>query len=391
MGRDAASGDFSLTNCGPVDRALASVGFKSSDPPQLFVRAFLPALVIWIPLLIFALLRPRSEAGAAVAFFDDLSTHVRFLVVVPLLVIAEAAIGRRTRLVATQFVNAELLTSADRPRFDALLKRTQGALQSNLAEIVIASLAVLFVVTAVRTLTTDGVIFWFEQPGDAGSARLSLAGWWYVLGSWLPPFLFLRWVWRYLVWCWLLQRLSRLDLRILATHPDRTAGLSFVCLGHTAFSSVGFAMSCLVAAAVGTRILHEGAALASFQWPLAVFVALAIFVGIAPLAVFWRPLRRAKEAGLIDYGGFASRYVQGFHRKWLGGKAGEQPLAAQDDIGPLADIGASYERVDDMRIFPITLKTALAFAFAALAPMLPLLLTVMPLKELLKILVQAMI
>ena len=391
MGSDAGAVAFSLTNCGPFDRALARAGLASKDPPQLFVRAFVPALVIWIPLLIFALVHPRGGAGSGVAFFDDLTTHVRFLVVVPLLVIAEAAIGRRTRLVAAQFVNADLLPAAERPRFDALLRRAQGALQSNLAEIFIATFAVLFVVAAVRTLTSDGVTFWFELPGYAGNARLSAAGWWYVLGSWLPPFLILRWVWRYAVWCWLLQRLSRLDLRIVATHPDRTAGLSFVCLGHTAFSSVGFAMSCLVASAIGTRILHEGAALASFQWPLAVFVALSIIVGIAPLAVFWRPLRRAKEAGLIDYGAFASLYVQGFHKKWLSGKKGESPLAAQDDIGPLADIGATYERVDGMRLLPITLKTALAFAFMAVAPMLPLLLTVMPLNELLKILMQAMI
>lgn len=391
MSRDAACGEFSLTNCGPFDRALARAGLKSADLPQMLVRAFLPALVIWVPLLIFALLDPRGGGEARVTFFDDLSTHVRFLLVVPLLLIAEAAIGRRTRLVAAQFVSAELLTPADRPRFDALLGRAQGALQSSLAEVVIAALAVLFVVTAVRTLAADGVTFWFEQPGGEGKARISRGGWWYVGGCWLPPFLFLRWIWRYAVWCWLLQRWSHLDLRIVATHPDRSAGLSFVSLGHTAFSTVGCAVSCLVAAAIGARILHEGATLASFQWPLAVFVVLSIFVGIAPLAVFRRPLRLAKEAGLLEYGSFASRYVQEFHRKWLGGGAGEKPLAVQDDIGPLADIGACYERVDGVRFLPIPLKTTPAFAFAALAPMLPLLLTVMPLKELLKILVQAMI
>ena len=44
-----------------------------------------------------------------------------------------------------------------------------------------------------------------------------------------------------------------------------------------------------------------------------------------------------------------------------------------------------------MQMLPLTLRNALSFAVAALAPMLPLLLTVMPLKDLLKLLMKAMI
>jgi hypothetical protein len=207
----------------------------------------------------------------------------------------------------------------------------------------------------------------------------------------LPTFLILRWMWRYLVWCWFLQRVSRLDLQVVATHPDRAAGLGFVTFGHTAFAQLAFVVSCLVAGAIGTRVLHEGASLADYQWPLAVFVCLSILVGLAPLAVFWRPLQKAREAGMVAYGSFSSRYVQEFHRKWIGTRAGEAPLEASGDAQGLADIGGSFERVYDMRLLPVTLKTAIAFAVCAAAPMLPLLLTVMPLRDLLKLLMQAMI
>ena len=90
---------FSLTNCGPVDRALARIGLKSRDPPHLYLRAFVPAAVIR-PLLALALLRPEDGAEATVSLFEDFSTHVRFLVVVPLLVISDAPIGRRTGIVS---------------------------------------------------------------------------------------------------------------------------------------------------------------------------------------------------------------------------------------------------------------------------------------------------
>jgi hypothetical protein len=382
---------FSLARRGPLDRALERVGLAGEGPPHLLLRAFVPAAIVWVPLLILALARPNEGADAAISFYEDLATHVRFLVVVPLLVIAGASIGRRTRLVAAQFVNANLLSSAERLRFDALLRKAGRALESNAAEIAVAVVAGAFVWTAVRQLLDDGVPFWFETAAAGDSARLTPAGWWYVLGSWVPAFLFLRWAWRYLVWCWLLFRWSRLDLQLVATHPDRAAGLDFVSFGHTAFAYLGFAASCLVAGTVGTKVLQEGVTLASFQLPLAVFIAISIVVGLLPLVVFWRPLWRAKEAGLMEYGAFSSRYVQGFHREWLGAGSRKSPIEARDDIGPLCDIGESFERVSDMRIVPISLKHALVFGLAGLAPMLPLLLTVMPLKDLLALLMRSMI
>jgi hypothetical protein len=381
---------LSLASSGPSDRALARLGLSNGAPWRLFLRAFLPALVVWVPLAALAWLAPRAGAGAALSFFEDLATHVRFLVVVPLLVLVEASIGRRTQSVTAQFVEASLVAASDRARYDALLRSSRRAFDSALADLLMAILAGLFVWSAIRRFQLDGVPFWFEVQA-AGGARLSAAGWWYALGSMLPPFLLLRWMWRYLVWCWLLQRVSRLDLQLVATHPDRAAGLGFVAFGHAVFAQLAFAVSCLVAGAIGTRVLHEGASLADHQWPLAVFVCLSILVGLAPLAVFWRPLRSAKEAGMLAYGTFSSRYVQEFHRKWIGTRAGEAPLEASGDAQGLADIGGSFERAYDMRVLPVTLKMAIAFAAGAAAPMLPLLLTVMPLRELLRLLMQAMI
>jgi hypothetical protein len=384
------TGHFSLANGGPCDRALARLGLASAAPLRRLMRAFLPALVVWVPLAALAWLVPHAGGDHGLSFFEDLATHVRFLVVVPLLLLVEASIGRRTKTVTAQFVEANLVAAADRARYDALLRSSRRAIDSALPELVMAILAGLFVWSAIRRFQSDGVLFWFEVQA-AGGAGLSAAGWWYALGSLLPPFLLLRWMWRYFVWCWLLQRISRLDLQVVATHPDHAAGLGFVAFGHAAFAQLAFALSCLVAGGIGTRVLHEGASLADYQWPLAIFVCLSILIGLAPLAVFWRPLRSAKEAGMLAYGTFAARYVQEFHRKWIGTRAGEAPLEASGDAQGLADIGGSFERVYDMRLLPVTLKTAIAFAVCAAAPMLPLLLTVMPLRDLLKLLMQAMI
>ncbi len=386
----AAAGEFSVGPGGPLDRALARFGLNGAEPPQLALRAFLPALVFWVPLALLAWLRPAAGGEVTVGFFQDLATHVRFLVFVPLLILVEASIGRRTRLVAVQFSEAKLVAPSGRARFEAQVRQASRAIDSALVETIIAVLALSFVWSAVRSLQADGVIFWSEEAGPSG-VRLSAAGWWYAVGSVLPLFLLLRWAWRYLVWCWLLHRLSRLELQLAATHPDLAGGLGFVSFGHTAFAGLAFAVSCLVAGAIGTRVLHEGVALATYQWPLAVYVSMTIVVGIAPLVVFWRPMRIAKEAGMLDYGTFASRYTQDFHGRWIDAGGDKAPLDASGDVQGLADIGGSFERVYAMRLLPVTLKAAAAFAVAAAAPMLPLLLTVMPLRELLKLFMQAMI
>jgi hypothetical protein len=381
--------DFKLIESGPMDRALARLGLRPDRPAQLLLRAIVPALVTWLPLAILAWQKPLVD-DAGVGFFQDLSTHVRFLIFVPLLFLIEPAVGRRTRLVVAHFLRAEIIAPADRARFEELLRRARAAIESSLAEAIILALAVTFVGSAVRVLESDGLLFWLEEAGESG-VQLSPAGWWYALGSVLPPFLLLRWAWRYLVWCWLLRRISRLDLRLIATHPDLAGGLAFVSFGHTAFSGLALALSCQVAGAVGTRVLHEGASLATYQWPLVVYLVAAVVVGIAPLAVFWRPMRIAKESGVLAYGTFATRYAQEFHGRWIDRDGDKAPLEASGDVQGLADIGGSFERAYAMRPLPVTLKTAASFAVAAALPMLPLLLIVMPLRELLKLFMQAMI
>ena len=54
------------------------------------------------------------------------------------------------------------------------------------------------------------------------------------------------------------------------------------------------------------------------------------------------------------------------------------------DIQSLADLGNSYEVVRTMRIAPITRDAVVGLAAATLVPIVPLLLTMMPLEELLK-------
>ena len=106
---------------------------------------------------------------------------------------------------------------------------------------------------------------------------------------------------------------------------------------------------------------------------------------LGPLLVFVPQLAQAKRAGLREYGTLAQRYVHEFDSKWLrGGAPADEPFVGSGDIQSLADLGNSYEVIRTMRIAPVTRDNILQIAGAALAPLVPLALTMMPLEELLK-------
>jgi hypothetical protein len=162
-------------------------------------------------------------------------------------------------------------------------------------------------------------------------------------------------------------------------------------VGHTSFAAVSLAASCVMSAAAANRILNEGASLKTFQSGLIGFVVLSIVVGLAPLFTFMKPLIRTKRRGLMKYGRFGSLYVLAFERKWLGENAPPaDAMLGSGDIQSLADLGGSFERLDNMRVIPFDRKTAMSLIFSAAAPMLPLLLTAMPLRDMVRLLFKAM-
>jgi hypothetical protein len=78
--------------------------------------------------------------------------------------------------------------------------------------------------------------------------------------------------------------------------------------------------------------------------------------------------------------------VRDFDTKWLRGgvTADETPLGSED-IQSLADLANSFEVVRTMRMAPVALQDVILVALAVLVPIAPLMLTVMPIEQLLKL------
>src|SRR6185369_10719864 len=119
--RDAEN--FSLVLGGPLYQLLRRAHLSDDALQMARQRVAVIALLAWLPLFVLSALEGHLWAGSTtVPFFFDLEVHIRFLVVVPLLVIAELVVHQRLRPVALGFLERNLVPESARTRFDAALR-----------------------------------------------------------------------------------------------------------------------------------------------------------------------------------------------------------------------------------------------------------------------------
>jgi hypothetical protein len=199
----------------------------------------------------------------------------------------------------------------------------------------------------------------------------------------LFQFVFLRWYFRLFIWTRFLWQVSRIDLRLMPTHPDRCGGLGFLASVIQAFTPLLLAQGAVLAGMMANRIFYTGARLPDFKVELIGLVGVMMLAVLAPLLVFSRKLEDAKRIGLYEHGVLAQRYVREYDRKWLrGGAPPDEPLVGNADIQSLADLANSFDVLREMRWVPFTLPSVLQLAAMTLLPILPLTLTMISMDEL---------
>jgi hypothetical protein len=379
--------DFSLVLGGPLYQLVRRAHLSGDALELLRRRVIVISLFAWLPLLILSMLGGGAWGDAVrVPFVKDIEAHARFLLALPLLIVAELVVHQRMRPVVRQFLERGLIPERSRARFDLAVASAARLRNSVVAEVVLIALVYLVGILVVwpRYIALD-VPTWYAVP-TGGGRHLSPAGWWFVYVS-LPLFQFIlfRWYFRLFVWIRFLWQVTRCDLSLVPTHPDRAGGLGFLSLTVVAFAPVLLAHGVLLAGLIAERIFFHAAKLPDFKVELAVVVLFLLVIVLGPLLLFTPHLGLARRVGLREYGTLAQRYVREFDDKWLrGGAPADEPLVGSADIQSLADLGNSFELVRSMRIVPFTRATVLQLAVITLLPVVPLLLTMVSLEELLK-------
>lgn len=391
-----AGGDsayFSPVLGGPLFRLFCRTRLSTDELLLLRRRIVVVVLVAWLPLLLLSVIEGKAMGeGVAVPFFYDFAVHIRFLVALPLLFIAEFVAHQRLRPVVKAFEARGLIPADARERFDAALGSAFKARNSVVAELVIIALVygVGVLVVLNQYVPIDGTT-WFSELSPDG-AELSLAGLWYgFVGLPIFQFLLLRWYFRIFIWARFMWQVSRLPLRLVPTHPDRAGGLGFLAHSISAFVALALAHSVVLAGQLLNRIVHLGASLPDFAIEIGAVVVFMLLLALGPLVVFAGQLAQVRRTGLDEYGVLAQRLAGDFDAKWVrGGAPADEPFLGSPDISALADMGGSYEVIENMRSLPIAPEALIPLVVAILLPMLPLTLTMMPLEALLEALVSLM-
>jgi len=355
-------------------------------------------LVLWVPLVVLSLFE-SSLVGTGVAepLFADLVPHVRFLIAIPLLLVADLVIDPAVHSAGNDLETSGVVPDAEQPRFQAAREKLHQARESVWPDVVIIVLAFGFTWqfkpgygdSALEAVTTS----WMWSTQD-GSVRFTPAGWWYLLvsGPMFQVILF-RWLWRFLIWAAFLFRVSRLSLDLQPTHPDLAGGLGYLGVAQQAFVIVFLAFATVASSTIAHDIISEGQTFQDERLEIVTLIVIFVAVIYAPLLFFSRQLFFARRAGLKQYGSLAHKLSDAFHEKWIkkGTSGVGEDLLASTDPSAMADYTATFDNVRSMRMIPATLRGTLVLAGILLAPFLPLVLTAISLQELFNRLADALV
>jgi hypothetical protein len=375
---------------GPTHHVARRLGFEPPTPRRRLLKVVLLVLVTWVPLVLISLMHGRAWGLLGeIPLLLDPAIYSRYLFVIPVLELAQVLVDKSLAVQTSHFLDSGLVPPSEQPRFESAWAVAIRLRDSILAEVVLAVLALA--IALVSRLAAGSATS--HSSWERFETALTPAGWWNTLVS-LPLLIFflLRWVWIFLLWAWFLFRVSRLELELTPTHPDRAGGLGFLGWGLASFSIILLAVSAVLSGGFAGEILFRGSSLDRLKYHVMIFVALALVIVHAPLLAFSGRLARCRFQALLEFGTLISRHDRAFDEKWVKPPTvNQESLLGSPDVSSLADIAHVFEDVNRMQLIPFDRKALLVLIVAALIPMIPLVGTSIPFTEIFSKLAELMI
>jgi hypothetical protein len=366
--------DFSLVSGGLVYDIMRRIKVFGDDKRGYWNRAVFFALLTWMPLFILALFDGTLGGDKIeINFLEDFTIHIRFLFVVPFLILIEQMINRYF----VEYVKTtERMVGDDQlDRFKRLIDNIDRMSNSYIPELLILLLVFLVIALKWNDLTIFGSTREFLARPDGN--KLSPAGWYYLLFSF--PFyqlLVFRWVWRWIIWFYSLLRFSGFRLHIEALHADNMGGLEYLNLVPLAFSFLFLAPTAGLAAGIGMEIAHEGATLNQYFIDILLYCIAVPLILYAPLLVFMPKVLGVLSKGIQFFGNLVTRHNIEYIKKWINNPSPkDEPILGSMDNSSLNDINGSYTFVQGTKILPVNHRMILSSFILTLLPFIPLIFT----------------
>lgn len=378
---------FSLVTGGPFYRLLQRLRLVGPAGPEIRRPSLAAFWVALGPVLTIAALE-ASRTGHLDPLLADFSVFARFIVAVPLFFAAEYALHVRGTSSVQRFVVGGFAGDEGATAIEHALHRAERLRDLGAVELAIAVAAVFGGQSSLWQWTGFAG---YVQGAAVDTARATAAQVWYSLVA-LPLFQFLlaRWLWRWLIWSGVLLALSRLKLRLLATHPDHAGGIASLADPMYAFAVFIAGASAVVAAAWATRFAQHGSELKAHALPCALLLLIALAVAVGPLLAFWPTMVRSRFNAIREYSRLALVHGRMFHHRWIEGEIDSSVLGSPD-ISSLTDLQQAYGEMMRMRSIPFGMRPITTIALCVLTPMLPLAAFEVPVDQLLLTIVRALV
>ena len=355
-------------------------------------KAALAVAIAYVPLVLLGALQGMAWGPTrAQSVFLDPAILARFLVALPILILASTACSRTVDAVARQFQDAELVTESDQRRYAAIVASANRLCKSRAATWICIGLAYAYsAFFAVQVLPMMSASW--RTVGLEGHRSPSFAGWWFIAVS-QPIYLvvLLRFLYRMALWWQFLWKTSRLNLQLHTVHPDGAGGLGFLGLTLFAFRVPAFAISASFAGSFATLVLIDGERVRQLEYAIVAVVLFVIGLFVYPLtAFFYRELSRARQRDVLDYWKLYGVQLRQLEKKWIRSDSAPADMLSVADFSEVIDLSSILGNAGQMHLQPFQRNEIVSLVLAASVPFLAVLALEIPLLEMLKAILQMM-
>ncbi len=174
-------------------------------------------------------------------------------------------------------------------------------------------------------------------------------------------------------------KLTRLNLRLIAAHPDHLGGLGFIEASLRAQLPFSFCMGVGLAGAAANRIFNEGEKLMAFRHLPVVLITAVLLICVAPYFLFSGTLMQMRRRGMYRYGAFARAVGEQFEKKWLDrADSLDEDVLTVPDFSTTTDLYGVVANIDSIRVIPVGMVDLYALIGVALIPGIPVVIASIP-------------
>lgn len=372
---------------------LGKLGWRLSFSQAQTVKVLGTVLFCWLPLLVLSLANGNFWTGSVQgSFITSVEAQSRFLISLPILILAEPFVNGKLRKTLKQFLDAGLIPSDRIEEFHTIVKRKTRILQNPWVDLLLLAICYVQVASILffETQYTSLAAWQFDEV--QGEETLNYLGIWAVgVSRPITLYFIYKWILRVVLWGRMLSRISKLDLALVPFHADKVGGLGFLAFSVAYFGPLCFAISATLAGNVADLMLVDGMKLADFRLMLLGYMVFVTIFFTYPMFVFSRVLLRFKEKSIFDLYDGAQHVYNSVNlrvmRDGVNAKTNPEDVAL---LGSISDYNAVLENVLNMRAIPFQLRDLFPLWAMAIFPFFFVILIEIPLTEIMAKLISAL-